>query len=400
MTRFRTLDDAGALRGKRVLVRVDLNVPMDNGRVTDATRITRVLPTIREVVEAGGRVVLLAHFGRPKGKPNDAESLRPIAEAVQKELGRPVAFAADCIGEAAAEAVGRLRDGDVVMLENTRFHAGEEKNDPDFVRALAANGDVYVNEAFSASHRAHASTEGLAHVLPAYAGRLMQAEIEALSKGLEAPSRPVLAIVGGSKVSTKIDLLQNLVAKADALVIGGGMANTFLHATGLPVGKSLCEKDLAGTALRIIEAAREANCAIILPVDAVVAEEFKAGAPHRTYGIDAIPEAGMILDIGSQSVERIAAALNDARTLVWNGPVGAFEFAPFDQGTVAAARHAAERTRAGKLVSVAGGGDTVAALNHAGVAGDFTYVSTAGGAFLEWLEGKPLPGVDALRLKA
>jgi phosphoglycerate kinase len=400
MTRFRTLDDAGALRGKRVLVRVDLNVPMDNGRVTDATRITRVLPTIREVVEAGGRVVLLAHFGRPKGKPNDAESLRPIAEAVQKELGRPVAFAADCIGEAAAEAVGRLRDGDVVMLENTRFHAGEEKNDPDFVRALAANGDVYVNEAFSASHRAHASTEGLAHVLPAYAGRLMQAEIEALSKGLEAPSRPVLAIVGGSKVSTKIDLLQNLVAKVDALVIGGGMANTFLHATGLPVGKSLCEKDLAGTALRIIEAAREANCAIILPVDAVVAEEFKAGAPHRTYGIDAIPEAGMILDIGSQSVERIAAALNDARTLVWNGPVGAFEFAPFDQGTVAAARHAAERTRAGKLVSVAGGGDTVAALNHAGVAGDFTYVSTAGGAFLEWLEGKPLPGVDALRLKA
>jgi phosphoglycerate kinase len=282
MTRFRTLDDAGALRGKRVLVRVDLNVPMDNGRVTDATRITRVLPTIREVVEAGGRVVLLAHFGRPKGKPNDAESLRPIAEAVQKELGRPVAFAADCIGEAAAEAVGRLRDGDVVMLENTRFHAGEEKNDPDFVRALAANGDVYVNEAFSASHRAHASTEGLAHVLPAYAGRLMQAEIEALSKGLEAPSRPVLAIVGGSKVSTKIDLLQNLVAKVDALVIGGGMANTFLHATGLPVGKSLCEKDLAGTALRIIEAAREANCAIILPVDAVVAEEFKAGAPHRT----------------------------------------------------------------------------------------------------------------------
>ncbi|MBY0294675.1 MAG: phosphoglycerate kinase [Methylobacterium sp.] len=400
MTRFRTLDDAGALRGKRVLVRVDLNVPMDNGRVTDATRITRVLPTIREVVEAGGRVVLLAHFGRPKGKPNDKESLRSIAEAVQTELGRPVAFAADCIGEAAAEAVGRLGDGDVVMLENTRFHAGEEKNDPDFVRALAANGDVYVNEAFSASHRAHASTEGLAHVLPAYAGRLMQAEIEALSKGLEAPSRPVLAIVGGSKVSTKIDLLQNLVAKVDALVIGGGMANTFLHATGLPVGKSLCEKDLAGTALRIIEAAREANCAIILPVDAVVAEEFKAGAPHRTYGIDAIPEAGMILDIGSQSIERIAAALNDARTLVWNGPVGAFEFPPFDQGTVAAARHAAERTRAGKLVSVAGGGDTVAALNHAGVAGDFTYVSTAGGAFLEWLEGKPLPGVDALRLKA
>ncbi|ACA20280.1 Phosphoglycerate kinase [Methylobacterium sp. 4-46] len=397
MTRFRTLDDAGDLKGKRVLVRVDLNVPMENGRVSDATRITRVLPTIREIAEAGGRVVLLAHFGRPKGKPDPKESLRPIAEAVAADLGRPVAFAEDCVGEAAAAAVAALGDGDVVMLENTRFHPGEEKNDPDFARALARNGDVYVNEAFSASHRAHASTEGLAHVLPAYAGRLMQAEIEALTKGLEAPARPVVAIVGGSKVSTKIDLLVNLVGKVDALVIGGGMANTFLHAAGLGVGKSLCEKDLAGTALRIIEAAREKNCAIILPVDAVVAEEFKANAPHHTYGVDAIPQAGMILDVGSQSVERVAAALNDARTLVWNGPLGAFEFPPFDQGTVAAARHAAERTRAGRLVSVAGGGDTVAALNHAGVAEAFTYVSTAGGAFLEWLEGKPLPGVDALR---
>ncbi|ACL62023.1 phosphoglycerate kinase [Methylobacterium nodulans] len=398
MTRFRTLDDAGDLKGKRVLVRVDLNVPMENGRVTDATRITRVLPTIREIAEAGGRVVLLAHFGRPKGKPDPKESLRPIAEAVAKDLGRPVAFAEDCIGPKAAEAVAALGDGGVAMLENTRFHAGEEKNDPAFVQALAANGDVYVNEAFSASHRAHASTEGLAHVLPAYAGRLMQAEIEALTKGLEAPARPVVAIVGGSKVSTKIDLLVNLVGKVDALVIGGGMANTFLHATGLGVGRSLCERDLAGTALRIIEAAREKNCAIILPVDAVVAEEFKANAPHHTYGIDAIPESGMILDVGAQSVERVAAALNDAKTLVWNGPLGAFEFPPFDQGTVAAARHAAERTKAGKLVSVAGGGDTVAALNHAGVAEAFTYVSTAGGAFLEWLEGKPLPGVDALRV--
>ncbi|MGY2050759.1 phosphoglycerate kinase [Methylobacterium sp. JK268] len=397
MTKFRTLDDAGDLRGKRVLVRVDLNVPTENGRVTDATRITRVLPTIREIAEAGGRVVLLAHFGRPKGKPDPKDSLRPIAEALGRELGRPVAFAEDCVGEAAAKTVGALRDGEVALLENTRFHAGEEANDEGFVRALAANGDLYVNDAFSAAHRAHASTEGLARALPAYAGRLMQAELDALTKGLEAPARPVLAIVGGSKVSTKIDLLENLVGKVDALVIGGGMANTFLHAAGIGVGKSLCEKDLAGTALRIIEAARQKNCAIILPVDAVVAEEFKAGAPHHTYGIDAIPETGMILDVGGQSVERVAAALNDARTLVWNGPLGAFEFPPFDQGTVAAARHAAERTSAGKLVSVAGGGDTVAALNHAGVAERFTYVSTAGGAFLEWLEGKPLPGVDALK---
>ncbi|AWN51376.1 phosphoglycerate kinase [Methylobacterium sp. 17Sr1-1] len=400
MTRFRTLDDAGDLKGKRVLVRVDFNVPMDQGRVTDATRILRVVPTLNELCEAGAKVILLAHFGRPKGKPVAAESLRPIAEATAAALGRPVAFAEDCIGETAASAVAGLKDGDVLMLENTRFHAGEEKNDAAFVKALAANGDVYVNEAFSAAHRAHASTEGLAHVLPAYAGRLMQAELDALTKGLEAPARPVVAIVGGSKVSTKIDLLKNLVAKVDALVIGGGMANTFLHAAGLGVGKSLCERDLAGTAQGIIEAARENNCAIILPVDGVVAEEFKAGAPHHTYGVDAIPETGMILDIGSLSVDRIAAAIDDAKTLVWNGPVGAFEIAPFDQGTVAAARHAASRTKAGKLVSVAGGGDTVAALNHAGVSEDFTYISTAGGAFLEWLEGKPLPGVDALRRQA
>jgi phosphoglycerate kinase len=285
----------------------------------------------------------------------------------------------------------------VALLENTRFHPEEEKNDPDFVRRLAENGDVYVNDAFSAAHRAHASTEGLARVLPAYAGRSMQAELDALTKGLEAPQRPVLAVVGGAKVSSKIDLLENLVSKVDALVIGGGMANTFLHAIGIGVGKSLAEKDLAATAQRIIDRARETNCAIILPVDGVCAYEFKAGAENRTYGIDAIPEDQMILDVGSLSVERVSAAINDAATLVWNGPLGAFEIAPFDQGTVAAARHAAERTRAGKLVSVAGGGDTVAALNHAGVADDFTYVSTAGGAFLEWLEGKPLPGVEALR---
>jgi phosphoglycerate kinase len=395
MTAFRTLDQAD-LKGKRVLVRVDLNVPMENGRVTDATRIERVVPTLREVADKGGRVILLAHFGRPKGR-DPRESLKPVAEEVSRHLGRPVGFAEDCIGAAAEKAVGAMKDGDVLLLENTRFHPGEEKNDKAFVQDLARLGDVYVNDAFSAAHRAHASTEGLARVLPAYAGRTMQAELDALTKGLESPTRPVVAVVGGAKVSTKIDLLENLVGKVDALVIGGGMANTFLHATGLQVGKSLAEKDLAETALRIIERAREAGCAIILPVDGVCAYEFKAGAENHTYGIDAIPEDQMILDVGSQSLERIFAAINDAATLVWNGPLGAFEIAPFDQGTVAAARHAAERTRAGKLVSVAGGGDTVAALNHAGVADDFTYVSTAGGAFLEWLEGKPLPGVEALR---
>jgi len=393
---FRTLDDA-SLKGQRVLLRLDLNVPMENGRVTDATRIERVLPTIREIADAGGRVAILAHFGRPKGGRAEKDSLRPVAAALAEHLGRPVAFAEDCVGEPAARAVSALRDGDVALLENTRFHPEEEKNDPDFVRRLAENGDVYVNDAFSAAHRAHASTEGLARVLPAYAGRSMQAELDALTKGLEAPQRPVLAVVGGAKVSSKIDLLENLVSKVDALVIGGGMANTFLHAIGIGVGKSLAEKDLAATAQRIIDRARETNCAIILPVDGVCAYEFKAGAENRTYGIDAIPEDQMILDVGSLSVERVSAAINDAATLVWNGPLGAFEIAPFDQGTVAAARHAAERTRAGKLVSVAGGGDTVAALNHAGVADDFTYVSTAGGAFLEWLEGKPLPGVEALR---
>ena len=395
MTAFRTLDQAD-VKGKRVLVRVDLNVPMENGRVTDATRIERVVPSLREIAEKGGKVVLLAHFGRPKGR-DPKQSLKPVAEDVARHLGMPVAFAEDCIGDPAETAVAAMKDGDVLLLENTRFHAGEEKNDKAFVQALAKLGDVYVNDAFSAAHRAHASTEGLARVLPAYAGRTMQAELDALTKGLEAPARPVVAVVGGAKVSSKIDLLENLVGKVDALVIGGGMANTFLHATGLQIGKSLAEKDLAETALRIVERARETGCAIILPVDGVCAYEFKAGATNHTYGIDAIPEDQMILDVGSQSVERIAAAINDAATLVWNGPLGAFEIAPFDQGTVAAARHAAERTRAGRLVSVAGGGDTVAALNHAGVADDFTYVSTAGGAFLEWLEGKTLPGVEALR---
>jgi phosphoglycerate kinase len=394
---FRTLDDAD-VRGKRVLLRVDLNVPMEDGRVSDATRIERVVPTIQEIADKGGKVILLAHFGRPKGG-DPRESLKPVAAALSEHLGRPVAFAEDCVGEAPAKAVEAMQDGEVLLLENTRFHAGEEKNDPSFVKELAKLGDVYVNDAFSAAHRAHASTEGLAHVLPAYVGRAMQAELGALAKGLETPSRPVVAMVGGAKVSTKIDLLENLVGKVDALVIGGGMANTFLSAIDIGIGRSLAEKNLAPTAQRIMDKARETNCAIILPIDAVVASEFKANAPHHTYGIDAIPSDGMILDIGSQSVDRVNAAINDAATLVWNGPLGAFEHAPFDQGTVAAARHAAERTREGKLVSIAGGGDTVAALNHAGVADQFTYVSTAGGAFLEWLEGKALPGVEALRKK-
>ncbi|MHC2085895.1 phosphoglycerate kinase [Methylobacterium sp. CM6244] len=399
MTAFRTLDDAGSLQGKRVLLRVDLNVPMEGERVTDATRIERIVPTIREIADGGGRVVLLAHFGRPKGKPVVADSLKQVVSALSQHLGRPVAFAEDCIGETASSAVSALKDGDVLLLENTRFHTGEEKNEADFVAALAANGDVFVNEAFSAAHRAHASTEGLAHVLPAYAGRLMQAELDALTKGLESPTRPVIALVGGAKVSSKIDLLQNLVAKVDMLVIGGGMANTFLHAQGKAVGKSLCEKDLAETALRILDAAAAAKCRIILPVDAVVATEFKANAAHETVGVDIVSETGMILDAGPASVAEIDAAIDEAATLVWNGPLGAFELTPFDAATVAAARHAAERTKAGKLVSVAGGGDTVAALNHAGVADDFSYVSTAGGAFLEWLEGKVLPGVEALRVK-
>ncbi|KQP31219.1 phosphoglycerate kinase [Methylobacterium sp. Leaf104] len=399
MTAFRTLDDAGPLQGKRVLLRVDLNVPMEGERVTDATRIERIVPTIAEIADKGGRVVLLAHFGRPKGKPVASESLKPVVETLSRKLGLSVAFAEDCVGPAAADAVARLKDGDVLLLENTRFHAGEEKNDKVFTEQLAVNGDLYVNEAFSAAHRAHASTEGLAHLLPAFAGRLMQAELDALTKGLEAPTRPVIALVGGAKVSSKIDLLQNLVAKVDMLVIGGGMANTFLHAQGKTVGKSLCEKDLADTALRIVEAAKAAKCRIILPVDAVSASEFKANAAYQTVSVDAVPDGGMILDAGPASVAEINAAIDEAATLVWNGPLGAFELTPFDAATVAAAQHAAERTKAGKLVSVAGGGDTVAALNHAGVGETFSYVSTAGGAFLEWLEGKELPGVEALRAK-
>jgi phosphoglycerate kinase len=394
---LRTLDGVD-LRGRRVLVRIDLNVPMEDGRVSDPTRLERALPTIREITATGGKAILLSHFGRPKGRDPKA-SLKPIAVVLSELLGQPVAFAPDCVGPEAAKAVAGLPDGAVLLLENTRFHAAEEKNDRKFAAELARNGDIYVNDAFSAAHRAHASTEGLAHLLPAYAGRAMQAEIEALTKALEAPRRPVIAVVGGAKVSTKIDVLENLVGKIEALVIGGGMANTFLHAIDIGVGRSLAEPDLAPVAQRIMDKARDKNCAIILPVDAVVASEFKARAPHQTYGIDAIPANGMILDLGSQSIERIKSAINDAATLLWNGPLGAFELTPFDQGTVAVARHAAVRTRAGKLVSVAGGGDTVAALNHAGVADQFSYLSTAGGAFLEWLEGKALPGVEALRQK-
>jgi phosphoglycerate kinase len=386
------------VKGKRVLLRVDLNVPTENGRVTDATRLERVAPTITELSDRGGRVVLLAHFGRPKGR-DPKESLKPVAAALSHVIKRPVAFADDCIGEPAAKAVAALKDGDILCLENTRFHKEEEKNDPAFVAELAKLGDIWVNDAFSAAHRAHASTEGLGHKLPAYAGRTMQAELNALEKALEAPTKPVIAIIGGAKVSTKIELLENLVAKVDALVIGGGMANTFLHAQGVAIGKSLAERELAPTALRILEKANASNCAIILPVDAVVAYHFAANSPSHAYGLDAIPADGMILDVGPQSTARIHAAIDDAATLVWNGPLGAFEMQPFDRGTVAAAKHAAERTKARKLLSVAGGGDTVAALNQAGVASDFTYVSTAGGAFLEWMEGKPLPGVEVLRIK-
>jgi phosphoglycerate kinase len=393
---FRTLDDA-AVSGKRVLLRVDLNVPMEHGKVTDATRIDRVLHTIREIAGKGGKVILLAHFGRPKGGPDEANSLRPVAAAVAEHLGKPVAFAADCVGPVAAAAIAALRDGDVLLLENTRFHKGEEKNDPAFVGALAALGDLYVNDAFSAAHRAHASTEGLAHRLPAFAGRAMQAELEALGKALDSPARPVVAIVGGAKVSSKLGLLGNLVAKVDALVIGGGMANTFLNAQGYGVGKSLCEKDLAETAREILDKAQAAHCAVLLPIDAIVAYHFAADAPAHDYGVDAIPESGMMLDIGGLSVDRIKAAIDGAATVVWNGPLGAFELSGFQHATYDLARHVARRTKARKLVSVAGGGDTVAALNGAGVAGDFTYVSTAGGAFLEWMEGKALPGVEVLR---
>ncbi len=396
MTSFKTMDSLNDVRGKRVLVRVDLNVPMIDGKVSDLTRIERIAPTILELSDKGAKVIMLAHFGRPKGV--DATlSLAPVATAAAQVFDRAVAFASDCIGTPAEAAIAAMKDGNILCLENTRFHKGEEANDPAFVASLAALGDIFINDAFSAAHRAHATTEGLAHHLPSYAGRTMQAELEALEKGLGKPVKPVVAIVGGAKVSTKIDLLMNLVKKVDALVIGGGMANTFLAAKGINVGKSLCEHDLAPTARQIMIEAATAGCAIVLPEDGVVAREFKANAPNETVDVNAIPADAMMLDVGPKSVAAITAWIEKAHTLVWNGPLGAFEIAPFDAATVAAAKVAARQTNAGKLTSVAGGGDTVSALNHAGVADDFTYVSTAGGAFLEWMEGKVLPGVEVLK---
>ena len=394
---FRTLDRVD-VKGKRVLVRVDLNVPVDNGVVTDATRIERVAPALTELADKGAKVILLSHFGRPKGR-DPKQSLKPVAAEVARIIKRPVKFADDCVGEAAETAVATMKSGDILCLENTRFHAGEEKNDPAFVAALAKLGDLWVNDAFSAAHRAHASTEGLGHVLPAYAGRSMQAELDALGKALEHPQRPVAAIVGGAKISTKLDLLGNLLSKVDTLIIGGAMANTCLLAQGKAVGKSLVEADLTKTAQEIMAKATAAKKEIVLPVDAVAAEKFEANAPSRAVSVDAVGANEMILDIGPKSVEQVVSVLARAKTLLWNGPFGAFEMEPFDTGTVEVAEAAAELTTAGKLVTVAGGGDTVAALNAAGAADRFTYVSTAGGAFLEWLEGKALPGVEVLRVK-
>jgi phosphoglycerate kinase len=400
MPEFRTLDDLD-VRGKRVLVRADLNVPVKDGAVTDATRIDRLAPTIEALIERGARVVVMSHFGRPKGKPDPAFSLRAVLAPLQRALGgRSVAFAEDCVGDEAKRVVAALPPAGVALLENLRFHPGEEANDPDFARALAQLGDVYVDDAFSAAHRAHASIEALARLLPAAAGRLMQAELEALSAALEQPQRPVLALIGGAKVSTKLDLLRFILGKVDVLAIGGAMANTLLFAAGNSVGRSLCERDMTASAQEILDRARQGNCRLILPEDAVVAAALEPGAAARTVAIDAVPDDMMILDIGPATVARIAAALDAARTLVWNGPVGAFETPPFDRGTIALAKKAAELTRAGKLLSVAGGGDTVAALAAAGVTDELSYVSTAGGAFLEWLEGRELPGVAALTAAA
>ncbi len=396
MSSFKTIDDLD-VHGKRVLVRVDFNVPMADGRVTDATRIERAAATLEELAEKGARVVVLSHFGRPKGKVESSMSLKPIADALAAVLPhRKVSFAPDCVGEEAEAAVAALQPGEVVLLENLRFHAGEEKNDPAFGDALAKLGDIYVNDAFSCSHRAHASVTGLAERLPKAAGRLMQAELEALQAALENPERPVAAVIGGAKVSTKLDVLGQLVAKMDLLVIGGGMANTFLHAKGVPVGKSLCEKDLADTARAIMADADAKGCRILLPEDAVVVTKFEAQAPNRVVAPDAVGDEEMIVDVGPATVKAVEASLADCKTLLWNGPLGAFELDPFDAGTSDVAVSAADLTDAGKLKSVAGGGDTVAALHKAGVLERFSYVSTAGGAFLEWLEGKELPGVAAL----
>ncbi|MDP2125452.1 MAG: phosphoglycerate kinase [Parvibaculum sp.] len=402
MAGHKTLDDLFAttdIKGRRVLVRADLNVPMQDGKVGDATRLERVAPTLTELAGRGAKVVVLSHFGRPKGKPDPKYSLKPVAEALSAFAGGNVAFGEDCIGDAAARAIEALAPGGILVLENTRFHAGEEKNDPDFAAALAKNGDIYVNDAFSSAHRAHGSTEGITRFLPSYAGRAMEAELTALEAALGTPKRPVVAVVGGAKISTKIALLANLVKKVDALVIGGGMANTFLAAQGKKIGKSLCEPDLLETAREILESARAAKCDVVLPSDVVVAAEFKAGAAAHTVSADAVPDDMMILDVGPDTLKHLAGRFETAKTVVWNGPLGAFEVPPFDRGTVEAARLVAMRSKQGELVSVAGGGDTVAALNEAGAAEDFTYVSAAGGAFLEWMEGVELPGVAALANK-
>jgi len=398
VSRFRTLDDIGDVSGKRVLVRVDLNVPMHDGAVSDDTRLRATLPTVTELADRGAIVLLLAHFGRPKSERRPDMSLALVTRPYSEVLGRPVQFINDCVGEDARQGIATLQPGDVAILENTRFHAGEEKNDPALAQAMAALGDLYVNDAFSAAHRAHASTEGLAHLLPAFAGRAMEAELKALEAALGKPERPVAAVVGGAKVSTKLDVLKNLVGKVDHLIIGGGMANTFLAARGVAIGKSLAEKDLAETADEILGAADRAGCTVHLPYDVVVAKEFAAHPPSlRTANVHEVAADEMILDIGPAAVEALADVLKTCRTLVWNGPLGAFETPPFDAATVALARTAAALTQEGSLVSVAGGGDTVAALNQAGAAGDFSFVSTAGGAFLEWMEGKALPGVAALQ---
>lgn len=395
---FRTLDDLGDIKGKRALVRVDLNVPMADGRVTDETRMRALLPTVLELADKGAKVLLLAHFGRPKGAKHSEMSVSMVLDALQEVVGREIMFVPEVAGDVVAQSVGILADGDIALLENTRFWAGEEKNDPELARAVAANGDFYVNDAFSAAHRAHMSTEGLAHILPAYAGRSMEAELKALEAALGSPEHPVAAVVGGAKVSTKLDVLNNLVKQVDHLIIGGGMANTFLAARGVHVGKSLCEHDLADQANAIMDAADAAGCTVHLPYDVVTSREFRANPPVRTVNVHEVAADEMILDVGPAAVEALADVLKNCRTLVWNGPLGAFEIEPFDAATVSLARTAAALTREGSLVSVAGGGDTVAALAHAGVTQNFTFVSTAGGAFLEWMEGKPLPGVDALNI--
>ncbi|MEZ0259951.1 MAG: phosphoglycerate kinase [Alphaproteobacteria bacterium] len=398
MKNFLTLDELSP-KGKVVLLRADLNVPVQEGKVTDATRLERLVPTLRELSNKGAKVVILSHFGRPKGV-DAALSLAPIGKALEAAYGKPVAFASDCIGQPAKDGIAQMKDGDLLLLENVRFHAEEEKNDMNFAQLIAGLGDVYVNDAFSCAHRAHATTHGIATLLPAYAGRLMEAELDALGKAVGHPERPVVAVVGGAKISTKLDLLNNLVTRIDTLVLGGGMANTFLAALDNPVGKSLCEREMRDQALKIIETAKAHKCTILLPVDAQVATEFKANAPSQELPIENVQDAMMMLDIGPKSVAAISKVLDGAKTVVWNGPLGAFETPPFHKGTVAVAQKVGDLTKAGKVISVAGGGDTVSALAMAGVEEKMTYVSTAGGAFLEWLEGKTLPGVEALEKSA